>query len=40
MAFFRAHYHKEAAVLYPLMDMVFSHSEERELLSFIQAFEI
>ena len=40
MALFRSHYLKEEAVLYPLMDMVFSHAEERELLSLIQAFEI
>lgn len=40
MALFRNHYRKEEAVLYPLMDMVFSHAEERELLSLIQAFEI
>lgn len=40
MALFRSHYRKEEAVLYPLMDMVFSHAEERELLSLIQAFEI
>lgn len=40
MALFRSHYRKEEAVLYPLMDIVFSHAEERELLSLIQAFEI
>lgn len=40
IALFRSHYRKEEAVLYPLMDMVFSHAEETELLSLIQAFEI
>jgi len=40
MALFRSHQRKEEAVLYPLMDRVFSHAEETELLSLIQAFEI
>lgn len=40
MALFRDHYRKEEAVLYPFMDKVFRHAEERELLSPIQAFEI
>jgi uncharacterized protein (DUF2249 family) len=40
MALFRSHSYKEEAVLYTFMDKVFSHAEERELLSLIQAFEI
>jgi len=40
MALFRSRYYKEEAVLYPPMDRVFSHTEETELLSLIQAFEI
>ncbi|MGC1678462.1 MAG: hemerythrin domain-containing protein [Candidatus Binataceae bacterium] len=40
MAIFRNHYRNEEAVLYPLMEKVFSPVEERELLSLIQAFEI
>jgi hemerythrin-like domain-containing protein len=40
MALFRSHSCKEEAVLYTFMDKVFSHAEERELLSLIQAFEI
>jgi hypothetical protein len=40
MALFPSRYLKEEAVLYPFMDRVFSHAEERELLSLIQAFEI
>ncbi len=40
MALFRSHYRKEEAVLYPIMDRVFSQAEKTELLSLIQAFEI
>ena len=40
MALFRSHYLKEEAILYPFMDTVFSHAEETQLLSLIQAFEI
>jgi iron-sulfur cluster repair protein YtfE (RIC family) len=40
MALFQSHYCKEEAVLYPFIDKVFSHAEQRELLSLIQAFEI
>lgn len=40
MAAFRNHCCEEEAVLYPLMDKVFSRVEERELVSLIQAFEI
>jgi uncharacterized protein (DUF2249 family) len=40
MALFRSHCRKEEAVLYPFMARVFSHAEETELLSLIQAFEI
>ncbi len=40
IALFEQHCRREEAALYPIMNAVFDHAEERELLLLLQAFEI
>lgn len=40
MALFQSHYRQEEAILYPIMNKVFGHAEQMEILSLMQSFEL